>query len=148
MPIAGISSVNRAADTTHYRIYLMMHPLLKSATLLLGLGTACAVAASDMIAPEQAVRSIGKDGLICGLVERARYAEGSEGQPTFLHMGGAFPRHTFSVRIPGSARSSFGFDLESLQGKTICASGRIARDASRAEIEVRSPSAIKLASIK
>ncbi|MBN8799478.1 MAG: hypothetical protein J0H45_08995, partial [Stenotrophomonas nitritireducens] len=61
-------------------------------------------AADEMIPPESASRFAGKDGMVCGKVEKARYAEGSEGQPTFLHMGGAFPRHTFSARIPGSAR--------------------------------------------
>ena len=125
----------------------MMHPLLKIAGLA-GLLAALPAAASEMIAPETAVRHIGKDGLVCGLVERGRYAEGSEGQPTFLHMGGTFPRHTFSARIPGSARGSFDFAPETLQGKTICVTGRIQRDASRAEIEVRSPAAIKLATIK
>lgn len=125
----------------------MMHPLLKIAGLA-GLMVVLPATASEMIAPEVAVRHVGKDGLVCGLVERGRYAEGSEGQPTFLHMGGSFPRHTFSARIPGSARAGFEFAPETLQGKTICVSGRIQRDASRAEIEVRSPSAIKLATIK
>ena len=63
-------------------------------------------------------------------------------------MGGAFPRHTFSARIPGSARGSFSFDLLTLNGKTVCAIGKIARDASRAEIVVTSPSNLKLANIK
>ena len=125
----------------------MMHPLLKIAGLA-GLLAVLPASASEMISPENAARHIGKDGLVCGLVERGRYAEGSEGQPTFLHMGGAFPRHTFSARIPGSARGSFDFAPETLQGKTICVTGRIQRDASRAEIEVRSPAAIKLATIK
>ena len=125
----------------------MMHPLLKIAGLA-GLLAVLPASASEMISPENAARHIGKDGLVCGLVERGRYAEGSEGQPTFLHMGGAFPRHTFSARIPGSARGSFDFAPETLQGKTICVSGKIERDASRAEIEVRSPAAIKLATIK
>lgn len=126
----------------------MKQLVLTTATVAIAMALIPAAGANEMIPPELAVRHVGKDGLVCGVVERARYAEGSEGQPTFLHMGGAFPRHTFSVRVPGSARNSFGFPLESLQGKTICASGRIARDASRAEIEVTSPSAIKLATIK
>lgn len=125
----------------------MMHPLLKTAGLL-GLLVVLPSYATDMIPPEAAVRHVGKEGLVCGLVERGRYAEGSEGQPTFLHMGGSFPRHTFFARIPGSARGNFSFAPETLQGKTICVSGRIERDASRAEIEVRSPAAIKLATIK
>ena len=119
-----------------------------SAAVLATTAASAFAQSADMIPPEMAPRSVGKDGMVCGKVEKARYAEGSEGQPTFLYMGGAFPRHTFSVRVPGSARNNFGFPLESLQGKTICASGRIARDASRAEIEVTSPSAIKLATIK
>ncbi|WNH51899.1 hypothetical protein [Stenotrophomonas oahuensis] len=105
-------------------------------------------AQSAMIPPELAPRSVGKDGMVCGKVEKARYAEGSEGQPTFLYMGGAFPRHTFSARIAGSNRGKFNFPLESLEGKTVCVIGTIQRDASRAEIEVSGPSGLKLADIK
>ena len=86
--------------------------------------------------------------MVCGKVEKARFAEGSEGQPTFLYMGGAFPRHTFSARIAGANRDKFSFPLESLEGKTVCVIGKIARDASRAEIEVSSPAGLKLANIK
>jgi hypothetical protein len=107
-----------------------------------------AVADAEMIPPETAARFAGKDGMVCGKVEKARYAEGSEGQPTFLHMGGMFPRHTFSARIAGSNRSKFGFPLETLEGKTVCVIGKIQRDASRAEIEVASPANLKLANIK
>ena len=124
-------------------------PLVIASVLCTGLASAPAHAQSqEMIPPEMATRFVGKDGMVCGKVEKARYAEGSEGQPTFLHMGGAFPRHTFSARIPSSARGSFSFDLLTLDGKTVCAIGKIARDASRAEIEVTSPSNLKLANIK
>lgn len=102
----------------------------------------------DMIPPELANRYSGKDGMVCGKVEKARYAEGSEGQPTFLYMGGAFPRHSFSARIAGTNRSKFGFALETLEGKDICVLGKIERDASRALIEVSSPAELKLANIK
>jgi hypothetical protein len=46
--------------------------------------TASSAFTADMIPPELAPRSVGKDGMVCGKVEKARYAEGSEGQPTFL----------------------------------------------------------------
>lgn len=107
-----------------------------------------ASAQSAMIPPELAARQVGKEGMVCGKVEKARYAEGSEGQPTFLHMGGAFPRHTFSARIAGANRGKFNFPLESLEGKNVCVIGKIERDASRAEIEVSSPAGLKLADIK
>lgn len=63
-------------------------------------------------------------------------------------MGGAFPRHTFSARIAGENRGKFSFPLETTEGKTVCVIGKIQRDASRAEIEVSSPSSLKLANIK
>ena len=125
----------------------MMHPLLKIAGLA-GLLAVLPASASEMISPENAARHIGKDGLVCGLVERGRYAEGSEGQPTFLYMGGAFPRHTFSARIPGASRGNFKFPLETLEGKTVCVIGKIQRDSARAEIEVTTPSNLKLANIQ
>lgn len=70
-----------------------------SAAVLATTAASAFAQSADMIPPEMAPRSVGKDGMVCGKVEKARYAEGSEGQPTFLYMGGAFPRHTFSARI-------------------------------------------------
>lgn len=126
-----------------------MKSLLAVASAALLATTALTAAGqSAMIPPELASRQVGKDGMVCGKVEKARYAEGSEGQPTFLYMGGAFPRHTFSARIAGANRGKFSFPLETLEGKNVCVIGKIARDASRAEIEVSSPAGLKLADIK
>lgn len=122
-------------------------PLTSLALLLLPLA-ATAAQTAQMIPPQMATRFIGKDGMVCGKVEKARYAQSSEGEPTFLYMGGAFPRHTFSARIDGANRSKFGFPPESLEGKDICVIGHIERDASRAMVEVSSPSDLKLATIK
>ena len=102
----------------------------------------------EMIPPEMASHFVGKEGMVCGRVQKAKFAQGSEGEPTFLYMGGMFPRHTFSVRIAGSDRSKFGFPPESLEGKDICVIGKIERDSSRAAIDVGSPSELKLATIK
>ena len=104
--------------------------------------------AQEMIPAVQAVRHIGKTAMVCGKVERTRHAQNTEGEPTFLYMGGNFPRHTFSARIPGSIRDSFRPSPEELQGKDVCVVGSIERDASRAEIAVRAPSDIKLADIR
>lgn len=117
------------------------------AALLLS-GCATATFAQDAIRPDQATRFVGQNGMVCGKVEKTRYAENSEGQPTFLYMGGAFPRHTFSARIPNDQRGKFSPSPEALEGKDVCVLGTIVRDASRAEIAVRSPNDIKLATIK
>ena len=117
------------------------------AVLLLG-GAASAVIAQDAIRPDQATRFVGKSGMVCGKVEKTRYAQNSEGSPTFLHMGGAFPRHTFSARIPGDQRDKFKPTPEELEGRDVCVIGTIKRDSSRAEIVVNSPSNLKLATIR
>ncbi len=117
------------------------------AALLLG-GTATAALAQEAIRPDQATRFVGQSGMVCGKVEKTRYAQNSEGSPTFLHMGGAFPRHTFSARIPQDQRDRFRPSPEELEGRDVCVVGTISRDASRAEIAVRSPNDVKLATIK
>lgn len=103
---------------------------------------------SNAIPADMAVRFAGKPGVVCGKVGKARFAENSEGTPTFLYMGGNFPRHTFTARIPGDARAKFKPAPEELEGKDVCVIGTIERDASRAEIVVSSPSNLKLATIR
>jgi len=105
-------------------------------------------AAQEMIPAESAVRFIGTTGMVCGKVERTRHASNTEGEPTFLYMGGNFPRHTFTARIPGSIRDSFQPAPEELRGQDVCILGSIERDANRAEIAVNSAADIKLADIR
>lgn len=104
--------------------------------------------AQDAIPAEQAARHVGKEGMVCGRVEKTRFAQNAEGEPTFLYMGGHFPRHTFSAKIPGTQRNSFKPTPEQLEGRDVCIIGAIMREANRAEILVTSPSKIKLAEIK
>ncbi|MGY0632971.1 hypothetical protein [Luteimonas sp. A478] len=101
-----------------------------------------------MIPAAQATRFVGRTGMVCGKVERTRHARNTEGEPTFLYMGGSFPRHTFSARIPNTIRDSFRPTPEELEGQDVCVTGSIQRDASRAEIAVNSPSDIRLADIR
>ena len=126
-----------------------MKPAIRTLTLAAVLAAApFSALAMDAIPAEQAIRFVGKDGMVCGKVEKTRYAQNSEGEPTFLYMGGDFPRHTFSARIPGDQRDKFKPTPEELEGRDVCVIGTIKRDASRAEIAISSPSSIKLATIK
>lgn len=105
-------------------------------------------AAQQAIPAEHAVRFVGTTGMVCGTVERTRHATNTEGEPTFLYMGGHFPRHTFTARIPGNIRGSFTPSPEDLRGQDVCISGSIQRDATRAEIAVNSASDIRIADIR
>lgn len=91
------------------------------------------------IPPQQAIEFVGREGTVCGKVEGAKYAQNSSGEPTFLYMGGAFPKHAFTVRIWGKDRDGFDPAPETLVGSVVCASGRIANASNRAEIVVNSP---------
>ena len=102
----------------------------------------------NAIPADMATRFTGKSGTVCGKVGKARFAENTEGTPTFLYMGGNFPRHTFTARIPGDARAKFKPAPEELEGKDVCVIGAIERDNSRAEIVVSSPANLKLATIR
>ena len=102
----------------------------------------------NAIPADMATRFTGKAGTVCGKVGKARFAENAEGTPTFLYMGGSFPRHTFTARIPGDARAKFKPAPEELEGKDECEIGTIQRDSSRAEIVVNTPSNLKLATIR
>ena len=119
------------------------------AALLLPASPASSQSQVDNAIPaDMATRFTGKAGTVCGKVGKARFAENAEGTPTFLYMGGSFPRHTFTARIPGDARAKFKPAPEELEGKDVCVIGTIERDSSRAEIVVNSPSNLKLATIR
>lgn len=127
---------------------------MKTAPLLCALLIASAVgssaqAAGLQILAEQAPQFAGKSATVCGKVESAKYAQNAEGEPTFLHLGAAFPKQLFQVRINGNDRGSFGFKPEEeLQGKMVCATGRVIGRGNRAEMLVKSPSELALGVLK
>lgn len=122
---------------------------MKRTCLLLPLGLSLAIAASgaqaNTIGPDNAQGYIGRDATVCGSVASARYNENADGQPTFMHFGGAFPRHQFAVRIDGANRSHFSPEPEQLVGKMVCVAGRIGRAAgNRPEMVITAPAALQL----
>ena len=119
----------------------------KRATCALGLWmVSCgAMAAGPTIGADNASSFIGKDATVCGKIDSAKYNENSDGQPTFLHMGGKFPVHKFAIRIMGENRSKFTTPPEDNLGRMVCVSGRVGRAAgNRAEMEVQDPSELQL----
>jgi hypothetical protein len=125
-----------------------MKTTILSLTFAATLGLAAGAQAAETIPPENASHFVGQTVMVCGKVEKTRYAQNSEGSPTFLYMGGAYPRHTFSARIPNDLRDKFTPTPEQLEGRDVCVIGEVERDNSRAAISVTSTSNIKLAQIK
>ena len=97
------------------------------------------------IGADNAQGFIGKDATVCGKVESARYNENSDGQPTFMHMGGKFPAHKFSIRIMGDNRAKFDPAPDTLVGRTVCVTGRVGRAAgNRPEMTIAEPGELTL----
>lgn len=116
----------------------MKSTLILCTLFLLGVGTA--LAQGPTIGADNAPSFIGKDATVCGKVESARYSENSDGQPTFMYMGGKFPAHKFGVRINGEHRDQFSPPPEQNEGKMVCATGRVGRaPGNRAEMVITSP---------
>lgn len=110
------------------------------ASLLLLLLAGPAWAEAPTIPADQAPNFVGKDATVCGKVESARYNENSEGQPTFLYLGGKFPAHKFSIRINGEHRGKFSPPPEQNEGKMVCTTGRVGRaPGNRAEMTITDP---------
>jgi hypothetical protein len=125
----------------------MNSKVIAAAALLAMAACSNAMAQRDgqQVLAEEARHFLGRTATVCGTVESARFAENAEGEPTFLHLGAAFPRHPFQVRINGSDRDNFDFKPEeALIGKLICATGRISGQRNRAEMQVTSPSELAL----
>ena len=119
-----------------------------TATVFFALGLAVAgnaAIAGPTIGPDNAQSFIGKDATVCGNVEGGRYNENSDGQPSFMYFGGAFPRHKFAVRVDGANRGKFTPPPEEMTGKMVCVAGRIDRAAgNRPEMTIDDPGVMQV----
>jgi len=114
-----------------------VRPTAASPTLSLG---------ADAISWNDASRFIGQTKTVCGNVVRTTFAESTNGQPTYLDVGRAYPDPSrFSVVIWGNQRGNFPSPPETMyRGKTICVNGVINTYQGVAQIEVRTPAQIEI----
>ena len=96
------------------------------------------------IEPKYAFQRIGKTVTVCGLIESARYLQGSGREPTFLNFADTYPKHPFTVVIWGKTRVQFDYAPETLEGQSICVRGLIETYRSKPQIVVDSPKQIML----
>jgi DNA/RNA endonuclease YhcR with UshA esterase domain len=94
----------------------------------------------------EAGRHIGETVTIYGTVVGTTYASSSNGKPTFINIGAAYPDGSgVSIVIWKDYRSRFSSAPEVLySGKTICVTGEIYLYRDACSIEVQSPSQIKV----
>lgn len=93
----------------------------------------------------EAVNHIGETETVCGKVYGGKYLEHSNGTPTLINMGAAYPNSPFTLVIFGSDRSGFDYKPEEyLNGKEICITGQIKMYKDKPEIIVSKESQIQV----
>jgi hypothetical protein len=112
--------------------------VLQLATMLVMALSAQSSAMADAgpIAPADAIRFVGQVATVCGVVASAKYASGSNGEPTFLNLDKPYPDQVFTAVIWGRDRAKFPYAPESLVSRKICVTGAIRQYRSRAEVVV------------
>jgi hypothetical protein len=118
---------------------------MRNALLALSLSLAATgiASAQSTVGAANASSVVGTSATVCGKIDSFRFNENSEGQPTFLHMGGAFPRHAFAVRINGADRGRFNPAPEQLVGSMVCVTGSVAlAQGNLPEMALQSPNAL------
>jgi len=103
-----------------------------------------AAAATDSVSAADAIKHVGEQARVCGVVASAKFASSSKRQPTFLNLDRPYPNHIFTAVVFGSDRAAFPYAPESLQGQKICVSGKIEMYKGKPEIIVSKPSQIEV----
>lgn len=96
------------------------------------------------IPPEKAIEELKNEVTVCGEVSQVYFAKGSNGQPTYLNLGGKFPNHSFTVVIWGDEREEITIDLDNLEGKRISVNGTVVEYRGKAQIVVEKESQITI----
>jgi DNA/RNA endonuclease YhcR with UshA esterase domain len=90
----------------------------------------------------EAKSHIGQEATVCGTVKSARYAETSNGKPTFLNLDKPYPNPTFTVVIFETDRRKFDQPEIKYRDKEICVTGKITEFRGAPETVVKDPKQI------
>jgi hypothetical protein len=105
------------------------------------LGIAAEALAANRVAPAEAIHHVGDTATVCGRVASAKFVASGR-QPTFLNLDQPYPNQVFTALVWGAVRPKFEHPPETLQGKSICVTGRISEYKGKAEIVVEDPGQI------
>jgi DNA/RNA endonuclease YhcR with UshA esterase domain len=93
---------------------------------------------------QMAQNHIGEKATVCGVVASTNYASSSNGEPTFLNLGEAYPDHVFTAVIWGENRERFDEPEVKYRGKNVCVTGKIKSYRGVAQIILYSEKQVKI----
>lgn len=95
--------------------------------------------------PDDAAKKIGDSIRVCGKIYGGRFFETSNGSPTLLNMGAAYPASPLTIMIPGDVRLKLGYAPEQqLKDKNVCVLGKVILYKDKPEIIVYSISQLQV----
>lgn len=107
--------------------------------------TITTIAFGQTYTPDEAAKKIGDSIEVCGKIYGGRFFETSNGSPTLLNMGAAYPSSPLTIMIPGKVRSQLGYVPEQqLKDKNVCVQGRVILFKDKPEIIVYSISQLQV----
>ena len=99
---------------------------MKKIYILLSFLSVSAFAKAQSFTPEEGAKHVGDSIKVCGKVFGGRFFETSNGSPTLLNLGAAYPASPLTVMIPGKVRAELGYIPEAaLKDKIICVRGKV-----------------------
>lgn len=103
----------------------MMRSVMRILRLLPLVLLSVAAVAADTLNTSDAVKHVGENATVCGIVAGVHTATSSKGSPTFVNLDKTYPNQVFTILIWGSDLSKFSPAPSSWDGKRVCATGRI-----------------------
>jgi len=101
-------------------------------------------AQTKRLTASEAKDHLGEVATVCGTVASARYADRTNGHPTFLNLDEPYPHQTFTILIWGNDRVKFGTPETKYRNKRICVTGLIRNYRDAPEMTISNPTSLQL----
>jgi hypothetical protein len=121
-------------------------PILVTVCLIAAAVASAQTSKGKRLTAAEAKDHIGERTTVCGRVASTHYAASSRGQPTFLNLDEAYPKHVFTILIWGSDRPKFGDPESKYRDKQVCVTGLIKEYRGGPEIVASEPTQIEVQS--
>jgi hypothetical protein len=93
------------------------------------------------LTPEEAAKHVGDSVKVCGKIFGGRFFETSNGAPTLLNMGAAYPASPITIVLYSDVRTKMGNAPEiELKDKNVCVSGKVTLHKEKPQIVIYNPS--------
>jgi hypothetical protein len=118
---------------------------MKKLFLFISLIAFSQLVSAQKLSPEEAAKRVGDSVQVCGKIFGGRFFETSNGSPTLLNMGAAYPASPLTIMIPGDVRAKLGYAPEAqLKDKNICVRGTVSLFKDRPEIIIHDVSQLEI----